>query len=454
MTADNLGLPRYRMLREPRDQDAEHRPARRARRGDCTSFYSASPTCTVSRASLLTGRYPQRHGLTPPVAHQRRSLARREPRRRASGTARRCFPSCSSHKATPRPVLASGTSDLSREAGPPSGVLTSFSDMPRATWTTTRTSTRGETTSIGEPSRPRRMATAPIFLPRPACDFLRRKGQRAVLPVSPVQRRSLPRAFEQEAGASRASGRPPDESFAKYGYSPDTLDVPPALPGDGHGAGRGNRSRARPDRLPGAQRNTLVIFFSDNGAFAAQMSCASNKPYRTESAMIYEGSIRVCCLVRWSGPDHAGNRVRRNPGEPRSLPHDSQGGRARQRPAIARSTAAIPPPCSPARRPRPISRSSGNTTATAPSGEAGISSSSRGPASRGSFTTWRPIRRNQEPGRRGTQTCGRARARIRTMGRGRSRSRRAECNLILKRGRPKTICDAGGVRSCTRELPF
>ncbi|MCF6287573.1 MAG: sulfatase-like hydrolase/transferase, partial [Candidatus Hydrogenedentes bacterium] len=29
----------------------------------CTSFYTASPTGTVSRASLLTGRVPQRPGL-------------------------------------------------------------------------------------------------------------------------------------------------------------------------------------------------------------------------------------------------------------------------------------------------------------------------------------------------------------------------------------------------------
>ena len=51
----------------------------------------------------------------------------------------------------------------------------------------------------------------------------------------------------------------------------------------------------------GLEDDTLVIFFSDNGAFAAQMDCASNKPFRTETVMIYEGSIRVCCLVRWPG---------------------------------------------------------------------------------------------------------------------------------------------------------
>src|SRR3569623_1356945 len=28
-----------------------------------TNFYVASPACTSARASLLTGRYPQRHGL-------------------------------------------------------------------------------------------------------------------------------------------------------------------------------------------------------------------------------------------------------------------------------------------------------------------------------------------------------------------------------------------------------
>lgn len=63
VTADNLGfgdLPCY----NPNSEILAPNFDRLSREGArLTQFYSASPTCTVSRASLLTGRIPQRHGL-------------------------------------------------------------------------------------------------------------------------------------------------------------------------------------------------------------------------------------------------------------------------------------------------------------------------------------------------------------------------------------------------------
>jgi arylsulfatase A len=63
ITADNLGYGDLRCY-NPRSRiptpNFDRLSGESAR---LTGFYTASPTCTVSRASLLTGRVPQRHGL-------------------------------------------------------------------------------------------------------------------------------------------------------------------------------------------------------------------------------------------------------------------------------------------------------------------------------------------------------------------------------------------------------
>ncbi|MEA3225472.1 MAG: sulfatase-like hydrolase/transferase, partial [Planctomycetota bacterium] len=96
----------------------------------------------------------------------------------------------------------------------------------------------------------------------------------------------------------------PDEAFARYGYSPDTLDerqryraVLTALD-DGIG-----RVLDKIDRLK-LTENTIVILLSDNGAFiipARGMECASNYPLRAGGTTLWEGGIRVPCIVRWPG---------------------------------------------------------------------------------------------------------------------------------------------------------
>lgn len=59
----------------------------------------------------------------------------------------------------------------------------------------------------------------------------------------------------------------------------------------------------------GLARNTLVILFSDNGAFMLEgrgLEVASNKPLRDGGVTLWEGGIRVPCVVRWPGVLPAG----------------------------------------------------------------------------------------------------------------------------------------------------
>ena len=63
VTADNLGYGDLRCYRPESPIPTPNLDAFAASGARLTDFYTASPTCTVSRACLLTGRIPERHGL-------------------------------------------------------------------------------------------------------------------------------------------------------------------------------------------------------------------------------------------------------------------------------------------------------------------------------------------------------------------------------------------------------
>ena len=54
----------------------------------------------------------------------------------------------------------------------------------------------------------------------------------------------------------------------------------------------------------GLRDNTLVVFFSDNGASGREGG--SNGPFRAGKATVFEGGIHTPCLMRWPGQIKAG----------------------------------------------------------------------------------------------------------------------------------------------------
>jgi arylsulfatase A-like enzyme len=53
----------------------------------------------------------------------------------------------------------------------------------------------------------------------------------------------------------------------------------------------------------GLEKDTLVVFFSDNGG---DPPYANNEPLRGHKAQLFEGGIRVPCIFRWPGRLEAG----------------------------------------------------------------------------------------------------------------------------------------------------
>jgi arylsulfatase A-like enzyme len=265
----------------------------------CTSFYSASPTCTVSRASLLTGRYPQRHGLT----HQLRTTADLSIDEnlgtglrhgelliphflKSLGYATACFGKWNIGFAPGSRPTERGFDEFFGHA---SGNMDYYTHVYKG---------RNDLYRGTEPAQADGYSTD--LFAEAACDFLRRKANEPFFLYLPFNAVHYPSPLNKKPGEP-CIWQAPDEYFEMYGYSPHTRDVTERYQAtvSALDAGMG-RVLNEIDAL-GLSENTLVIFFSDNGAFAAQMNCASNAPYRTERAMIYEGSIRVCCLVRWPG---------------------------------------------------------------------------------------------------------------------------------------------------------
>lgn len=271
---------------------------RLARRGvRCTDFYTASPTCTVSRASLLTGRYPQRHGLTwqlPGIAGNygvglKHSEILLPQLLKPSGYRTACFGKWNIGFAPSSRPTERGFDEFFGHA---SGNIDYYShvyngrlDMHRGT----------------EPVRVEGYCTD-LFADA-TCRFIRENTGRPFFVYLPLNAPHFPNPKNKQPGQP-CIWQAPKMAFDAYGYDPDTPDerqryhaVITALD---VGIGRVLETLDSADLT----EKTLVIFFSDNGAFMLKrrgLEVASNAPLRDGGITLWEGGIRVPCIVRWPG---------------------------------------------------------------------------------------------------------------------------------------------------------
>jgi len=265
----------------------------------CTDFYVVSPTCTVSRGALLTGRYPLRNGLV----HQLRTeenwhgigLPHRErilPQYlKEAGYATACFGKWNIGFAAGSRPTERGFEEF---LGFRSGNINYFTHTYH-----------GEYDMFKGTGRHRVEGYSTDIFADAACDYIRRRAGvgEPFFVYLPFNAPHYVSAINVNSG-EKAEWQVPGKYMERYGWAADDpsekrryFAVLTALD-DAIG-----RVLDTLDEK-GLRQNTLVMFISDMGAILRPhdgFDAASNAPFRGDAPSVYEGGIRVPALFRWPG---------------------------------------------------------------------------------------------------------------------------------------------------------
>lgn len=310
ITADNLGygdLPCY----NPESKIIAPNLDRLASEGALlTDFYTASPTCTVSRACLLTGRVPQRHGLDyqlPGVEgnyglglNHREILIPSILKAASPAYATGCFGKWNIGFAEGSRPTERGFDEF---IGNASGNCDYYYHNYRE---------KHDLYNGIEPLYRKGEYTTDIFADA-AVDFIKSKSgeDKPWFCYLPFNAPHFPTAGNKRPGQPNI-WQAPDWAFEDYNFEPDESDpekryyaVVTALD-----TAIGKVINALDEA--GERENTFVFFMSDNGAFRLDrqgLDVGLNTPLRSGGVTCWEGGLRVAALARWPGKIREGIRI-------------------------------------------------------------------------------------------------------------------------------------------------
>lgn len=297
MTADNLGYADLPCFHPESRIQAPHL-TQMARDGvRLTSFYTPSSTCTVSRACLLTGRIPQRHGLHIQLPGIEGNYGvGLDPEEtlipqvlKPAGYATGCFGKWNIGFAPGSRPTERGFDEFFGHA---SGNIDYYTHVYNG---------RHDLFRGTEPAHVEGYSTD-LFADA-AIDFITRNRRQPWFVYLPFNAPHFPNPRNKGPGEP-AVWQAPNAAFAKYGADRQTTDeqvryraVVTALDS---AIGRVLQTLETLDLT----RRTFVFFYSDNGAFMLEnrgLEVSSNAPLRDGGVTCWEGGVRVAAIARWPG---------------------------------------------------------------------------------------------------------------------------------------------------------
>ena len=307
MTVDNLGYGDLQIY-NPNSKLLTPNLAKLANRGvRLTQFYTASPTCTVSRACLLTGRIAQRHGLINQLPGLQGNYGvGLNPNEtlipqvlKSAGYRTGCFGKWNIGFAKGSRPTERGFDEF---LGNASGNIDYYQHVYNGKHDVYR----------GTKEHDAKGTYSSDLFADAAIDFItRHQGEQPWFCYLPFNAPHAPNRKNKLAGQTNEWQAPP-QAFARYGMSVNETD--PKMRYMATVTALDDAIGRVLDCLDeqGATENTFIFCFSDNGAFRLNrkgIDIGSNAPLRSGGVTCWEGGLRVAAIASFPGVIPAGSVI-------------------------------------------------------------------------------------------------------------------------------------------------